>query len=121
VSEFPSVIFKERGFPLHINIVDTSGCKVEILANLSLSVSLFTMENPPKALKNNISGKKIIRGTIEAVVENGEALFTNVVINEVTSHYPNNKFCFVVMCNNSQEVKPLVISGITVRARKHKQ
>lgn len=120
-SEFPQVIYKERGFPLEVEVVDETGRRLEKLGNLNFNISLFTMENPPKVLKNNISGKKILRGSIEATCEEGLAVFNNIVINEVTSHYPNNKFCFVIMCSSCQDIKPLILSGITVRARKHKQ
>ena len=115
------MIYKERGFPLEVEATDGSGQRVEKLGNLSFNISLFTMENPPKVLKNNISGKKILRGSTEATFDNGLVVFNNIVINEASSHYPNNKFCLVIMCSNSQDIKPLILSGITVRARKHKQ
>ena len=121
INGFPEVIFKEKGFRLDVNVVDSTGASVPIPNNLNFMVALFTVENPPKLLKYNISGKKILRGTTEVVADNnGEACFQNIVINEVTSHYPSDKFCFVILCPSSQQIKPLAISGVSVRARKHR-
>ena len=121
INGFPDVIFKEKGFRLDVNVVDSAGAPVPIQNGLNFMVALFTVENPPKLLKYNISGKNILRGTTEAVANNiGEACFQNIVINEVTSHYPSDKFCFVIICPASQQIKPLAISGISVRARKHR-
>lgn len=120
-NEMPEVIHKERGFSIDLCICDQSGLQVFPQTSLNFNIELYTVENPPKLLKVNISGKKILRGTVETAVENGKVNFSNVVVNEVTSHYPNNKFFFIVSCVNSNEIKPLVISGVTVRARKHKQ
>jgi hypothetical protein len=120
ITDFPDVIFKEKGFKLNVNVLDSAGL-FPVPCGTSFMVALFTVENPPKLLKYNISGKKILRGTTEAVADsNGEICFQNIVINEVTSHYPSDKFCFVILCPGSQQIKPLVISGISVRARKHR-
>lgn len=119
-NDFPEAVYKEKGFALSAFISDHEGQQVFPQGTLNFIVELFTVENPPKVLKVNISGKKILRGTVETGIENGEIRFSNVVVNEVTSHYPNNKFCFVVSCLNSDGIKPLVVNGVTVRARKHK-
>lgn len=119
-NDFPEAVYKEKGFSLVAFISDQEGQQLFPPGILNFIVELFTVENPPKVLKVNISGKKILRGTVEAPLENGEIRFSNVVVNEVTSHYPNNKFCFVVSCLNSDGIKPLVVNGVTVRARKHK-
>ena len=121
INDFPEVIYKEKGFRLDVNIVDSTGAQVPIQNGLGFMVALFTVENPPKLLKLNISGKKILRGITEVVANiKGEACFQNIVVNEVTSHYPSDKFYFVILCPNSPQIKPLVIRGVSVRARKHK-
>lgn len=120
IGGFPEVIYKEKGFHLQANISDSNGSTVILPSTFTFIIALFTMENPPKLLKSNISGKKILRGTSEAIPEaNGIIHFRNVVINEVTSHYPNDSFCFVILCPSLSHVKPLATSGISVRARKH--
>jgi hypothetical protein len=51
------------------------------------------MDNPPCYLNKSLSGKSILRGTSEVEMnENGEINFSNIVINEVSSHYVNNAF-----------------------------
>lgn len=121
ISIFPDVIYKERGFGIEAVIFDQNNSPVQMPNGVSFIVSLFTEEDPPALLKTNISGKKILRGTVEIVTENkGNIIFQNIVINEVSSHYPNDKFCLVISCQTSGQIKPLVFNNISVRARKHK-
>lgn len=120
LNSFPDIIYKEKGFYIQANVIDSNGSTVILPSTFTFVIALFTMENPPKLLKNNISGKKILRGTSEAVPEvDGIIHFRNVVVNEVTSHYPNDSFCLVILCPSLSHVKPLATSGISVRARKH--
>lgn len=122
VGELPATIYKEKGFNLVANVVSENGTCVPIPSSNSFIVALFTVENPPKLLKTNISGKKILRGTSETISDsNGNIQFRNLVINEVTSHYPNDCFCLVIMCPNLSYIKPLATNGISIRARKHRK
>jgi hypothetical protein len=120
-SDLPERIYKEKGFSLQAHVEDEMGNRIRIQEGVMFNVALFSMENPPKLLKCNISGKKILRGTDEGMADGeGYVWFRNLVINEVTSHYPNDGFCFVVLCSSMPELKPLAIRGVMVRARKHK-
>jgi hypothetical protein len=122
VSDLPEIIYKEKGFEIIVNVIDSNGCKVIIPNTFPFIVSLFTKENPPKLLKTNISGRKILRGTCESVSDaDGNIRFRNVVINEVTSHYPNDSFCLVIYSPGLSNLKSLATSGISVRARKHRK
>lgn len=118
----PPIIYKEKGFEIRVFIADKYDRPVQISNSLKFKVLLFSSENPPKLLKLNISGKKIIRGTTESVMFcDGQVYFSNIVINEVTSHYANDSFYLVIMTFNSKTIKPLVISNVTVKARKTNQ
>ena len=122
LNEIPTVIFKEKGFDIIVNVLDTNARETIIPVANPFNIALFTKENPPKLLKTNISGRKILRGTNESVTEyDGKIRFHNIVINEVTSHYPNDSFCLVILCPSLAHIKPLIINGISVRARKHKK
>ncbi|CAG9323833.1 unnamed protein product [Blepharisma stoltei] len=115
----PSVIYKEKGFELRVFVADKNDIQIQIPNTQKFKVLLFSSENPPKLLKLNISGKKIIRGTTESVMySDGFVYFSNVVINEVTSHYTNDAFYLVIMALNSTSIKPLVIGNVSVKARK---
>ena len=117
VSQLPSPAYKERAFSLMFEIVDRNGTKVEISVPVNFKLMIFNTENPPKVLKVNTSGDKIIRGTVE-VETNGVVLFKKVVIKEVTSHFRNGCFFLVVMPKNSQEIRPFIIENFIVKARK---
>ena len=122
ISAFPDALYKERGFEIEIVILDQNNSQVQMPNGVIFIVSLFTVEDPPMLIKTNISGKKILRGTIELETKNkGRILFNNVVINEVSSHYPNEKFCLVISCQTSGQIKPLVFNNLSVKARKYKK
>mmetsp|Transcript_25378 Transcript_25378/g.24994 ORF Transcript_25378/g.24994 Transcript_25378/m.24994 type:complete len:137 (+) Transcript_25378:306-716(+) len=118
-NQLSSNIYKERGFSLTLSVRNKDGQRISISESQKFKVLVFSMDNPPKLLQLNISGKKILRGTTEASMqEDSTVTFSNVVINEVTSHYVNDSFYLVVVCENSNEVKPLAISNVCVKARK---
>lgn len=118
-------ILKERGFALTGVIKDTDGRIVPEAAGVRLIIALFTQDKPAKALELNIAGitytgKKALRGTLTAEVDTtGSFCFPNVVINEVSSHYIDDVFTLVVS-DLHDEMRPLVIRRLSVRARKAK-
>ena len=117
ISDVPCPAYKERAFSLMFEIVDRNETKVALPIPVNFKLMIFTTENPPKVLKVNTSGDKIIRGTVE-VETNGVVLFKKVVIKEVTSHFRNGSFFVVVMPKNSQEIRPFIIENFIVKARK---
>lgn len=113
--ETPSTVLKEKGFSLFVELFDSENKKIRS-ENL-FKVKLFSNEQNPKPLKLNITSKKIIRGTLEAFMNDaGMICFNNIVINEVSSHYINESFILTVTCENP-DIKPLVIENLFVRAR----
>jgi hypothetical protein len=82
-------------------------------------IMLFTTEVPPKAMKINTSGDKIMRGTTELSLARSAVKmhFTKIVIKEVTSHFRNGCFFLVVMSSNP-EIEPLIIENLVIKARK---
>ena len=117
VSDLPQPAYKERAFSMMLEIVDNSNEKVSMPIPLHFKIMLFTTESPPKLLKVNTSGDKIMRGTIE-VESSGVVFFRKIVIKEVTSHFRNGCFFLVVMPKNSNDIKPLVIENFVIKARK---
>ena len=117
VSELPQPAYKERAFSLMVEVVDRSGTRVMMPIPVNFKIMLFTTESPPKLLKVNTSGDKIMRGTIE-VESNGVVLFKKIVVKEVTSHFRNGCFFLAVMPKNSSDIKPLVIDNFVIKARK---
>jgi hypothetical protein len=111
----PSVVSKEKGFPLTLEVYDENYQKV--YCEGLFKIKLFTNETPPKPLKLNISSRKIIRGTLESCMNSsGVICFENIVINEVSSHYINESFIMVISSELNQ-IKPLIINNLYVRAR----
>jgi hypothetical protein len=112
-------LFKERGFHVTISVKGEDERMVVLRSAPRFRIALFSMDNPPKMLTVNIAGKKILRGTLESEFdEQGIVNFPNVVINEVSSHYVNDGFYMVVYNLSNKDVQPLILSNITVRARK---
>ncbi|OMJ77140.1 hypothetical protein SteCoe_23322 [Stentor coeruleus] len=120
IEDLPSIILKEKGFQITIGLFDTSLKRLQIPFHFKFQIELYTMENPPKLLEHNIHGKKILRGTlISFTVDNWKVVFNNIVINEVSSHYPNDSLKIVVQHVGSHLIRPLVINNVSVRARKN--
>lgn len=112
-------LFKERGFKVIVSIKDENDKLVLLKPHPRFRVALFTMDDPPKMLTVNIGGKKILRGTLETELNSaGCANFSNIVINEVSSHYKNDGFNLVIYGLGLTDVKPLVLPHLAVRARK---
>lgn len=117
ISELPQPAYKERAFSLMLEIVDKNEVKVNMPIPVNFKIMLFTTESPPKLLKVNTSGDKIMRGTVE-VESNGVVLFKKIVIKEVTSHFRKGCFFLVVMPKNSNDIRPFVIENFVIKARK---
>lgn len=117
ISQLPSPAYKERGFSMLLQITDLEGEKTSILNNVGFSIMLFTTESPPKLMKVNTSGDKIMRGTIEAD-GTSTVFFRKIVIKEVTSHFRNGCFFLVVAAKNADNIRPLIIPDFVIKARK---
>ena len=117
VSEMPSPAYKERSFSLNLQIVNKIGEKVFLSESFNFKVMLFTTENPPKLMKINTSGDKILKGITEAQ-GNSTIFFRKLAVKEVTSHFRNGCFFFVVTTKDSKMIRPLIIENFVLKARK---
>ena len=117
MSDLPEPAYKERAFSVLLHIVNAKGEKVTLPSSVAFTIMIFTTESPPKALKVNTSGDKIMRGTIESE-GCSTVFFRKVVIKEVTSHFRNGCFFLVIAPKNAANIKPLVIPNFVIKARK---
>lgn len=120
VENLPSVILKEKGFKLAVGLMDINQKRIHIPIEFKFKIEIFSMDEPAKLLESNIHGKKILRGTLTAnTYDHWTVIFSNIVINEVSSHYSNDSLRLVVSLIGSHIVKPLIISNVSIRARKN--
>jgi hypothetical protein len=98
-------------------IVDKDGAQVTMPKQTIFKVLLFTTESPPKLLKLNTSGDKIMRGNIE-VLSNSIVHFPKIVIKEVTSHFRNGYLFLVIAPVDDLNIQPLILSNFVIKARK---
>lgn len=117
LSEMPSPVYKERAFSLSIQIFDKNDIEVTLPCLMRFKVMLFTYECPPKMLKVNTSGDKIMRGSITAE-GNSTILFRKIVVKEVTSHFRNGCLFLIIACDNASHIQPLIIEDVVIKARK---
>jgi hypothetical protein len=121
LKDLPAFIYKEKGFSITIGLTDSSSKRLYIPSNFNFIIELHTMETPSRVLSVNIHGKKIIRGTTSSFsLDNWKVEFLNIVVNEVSSHYPNGCLRIVVFYAGSGLISPLMINNLFVRARKNK-
>ncbi|CAG9315766.1 unnamed protein product [Blepharisma stoltei] len=115
---FPSKICKERGFKLSFHLENNGNQAIKTQRNAKFNIFLVTHNEPPIVLDKNLSGKSILRGTHEAAEnENGHIQFSNIVVNEVSSHYKENSFIFIVLCLSNLNIKPFIKWNLNIRAR----
>lgn len=116
---FPSRIYKERGFQLKFFVKTLEGEMGKLQDSNVFRIILATTDDNPVILFSNISGKKILRGSVDGRPnEDGFIEFKNIVVNEVSSHYTNGCFSLIIMCLDNPDIKPFVREKIFVRARK---
>ncbi|OMJ85981.1 hypothetical protein SteCoe_12619 [Stentor coeruleus] len=118
--DIPSPIYKDRFFKLEAKIVDTSGQIIELSSRILVQLLLYTKDSPPKQLILTTTGEKIMKGNTEI---EGKSLFVfnKIAIQNVTSHYLSGALYLVVMPDNYNLVKPLIIEDVVVKARKMKE
>jgi hypothetical protein len=118
-SEIPEPAYKERGFSLALTLRDAQGNIVTPPSQLYFKLSVCTQENDFVELSHNISGKRILRGTVEERVNrDGTLVFPNIVITEVSSRHIGGSFSLVVTPSMGAPVRTLVIPKVTVKARR---
>ncbi|CAG9319930.1 unnamed protein product [Blepharisma stoltei] len=117
INEIPNPIYKERSFKILAKIVDFNGNLVTLSQQVHFKIMLFTTEDPPKNLKVNVSGQKIMRGTTETSSDSIIS-FSKVVFKEVTSHFKNGCFYLVILPTECKEIEPLIIENVAIKARK---
>ena len=114
----PVQVFKEKGFSLTLRVMSAPGLACTV-PGLHFRIQLYTEDQPPSKVTLNISGKKVLRGSIDAYSDSeGLVSFPNIVINEVSSHYLNNCFSLVVSQSGEQCVQAFTLNGLVVKARK---
>lgn len=116
-SSIPEPAYKERAFEIIAVITDLEGNQAVIPKPTTFKVLLFTTESPPKLLRLNTSGDKIMRGIIEQE-SSSEIHFSKVVIKEVTSHFRNGCVLLVIASTEETDIQPLIVESFVVKARK---
>lgn len=117
VSDMPDPAYKERAFEINAVITDLDGNQTVIPKPTTFKVLLFTTESPPKLLRLNTSGDKIMRGTTEQEASS-EIHFSKVVIKEVTSHFRNGCVLLVITSTEETDIQPYIVDSFVIKARK---
>ena len=116
-------VMRESSFSLSGFVATSDGLLSSRLSGVSLSLSLYTVDSPPRLLVSNIvgklhTGKSILRGSVQATIDaDGRFSFPKVVINEVSSHYLEDEFTLVVSAEGAQ-AKPVACRHLNVKVRK---
>jgi hypothetical protein len=138
-NEFPVPLYRERNFKFTVFLTDLEGNLVKNTNRIPLTIAIYTSENTPKYVDVNTSGNKVLKGMIDKDLVDGSVTFDKIQIKEVTSHFRNGWIFFVVqprssgnvlnnlidMTNgvmiNPQNVRPLVIEKMVVKAKRARE
>ncbi|OMJ83413.1 hypothetical protein SteCoe_15684 [Stentor coeruleus] len=116
VQGVPKPVFKNKAFSIEIKIVDMEGNEKHLSEPVLFKVMLFTNEDHPNLITCNSSGERILRGKLE-VESQFHILFRKILLKEVSSHTPSGYFCLVILPENSENIKPLVIRNVKVKSQ----
>ena len=114
--DLPRPLSKERAFRLEARVLDMKGHPVTLPEPQLFQIVLFTSETTPKLLTVNRSGQHLLTGGTSH--SNGRVVFPKVVLNEVSSHFENGTLLLAVAASRGVMVKPLVIDGVVIKARR---
>ena len=117
VGEVSNPAYKERPFSILLQLIDGNGRNAVLDKGVLCSLVIFTTENPPKAIKENFTGDKILKGITE-VYETSNFFFRNIAIREVSSHFRNGCFFLVAIPSDTIEIAPFIMGNFVVKARK---
>lgn len=116
-----SPLVREVAFGVTGLVTNKEGHTCPQTSGLILVIELYTSDSPPRQLSLNISGKKVLRGTLVAAAnEDGSWAFDRIVINEVSSHYLDDELTLVIG-SRDKSVKPLVFKHLTVKSRRKQE
>jgi hypothetical protein len=115
-SEIPRPAYKDRSFSLSLCLMNTFGKQITLEKQTKFIIQIYTLDYPVTLLERNTVGDKMLRGTYEAYSDS-VIMFKRVFVNEVSSHFRNGYFLFVVIAEDKR-VKPLIIDEFVVKARK---
>lgn len=116
-------VMRESSFTLSGFVTTSDGHLSTGLSGVSLSLSLYTVDSPPRMLVSNIvgklhTGKSILRGSVQATIgADGRFSFPKVAINEVSSHYLEDEFTLIVSAEGAK-AKPVAWRHLSVKVRK---
>ncbi|CAG9317968.1 unnamed protein product [Blepharisma stoltei] len=114
-SPIGQVLYKNKPFSLKVTI-----CGIENLnsLNFSLRIKAFTYEVPPKEIIKSSKNEQILRNSrIQDVGTAKKIKFKRVSFTGITSKFPLRKVIFMIYSEERNDLLPLIIPGIQVKAR----
>ena len=123
-SDFRSPIYKNKPFSLELKAIDPCRAPLVITSPLTFEVLVFKATLPLTEVTTvdtpeGREGTTFLTGQTRVGVANSEIiLFRDLMFSDVTSNYPENWVFVVVKCVEEQRIKPLVLEGVRIKARK---
>lgn len=141
-NKIPRLINKGKNFTIDIQLVSSIDKKIIQTHNkILLKVGLYSWQVPSTLIVNNKKGNQALTGQLEIEMVNGEAHFSSLQINEVTSKFINRVVAILILpikpCNLGtslstsldyedegnvayHKVRPLLLEKIAVKSLKKK-
>ncbi|EAR85494.2 hypothetical protein TTHERM_00442440 (macronuclear) [Tetrahymena thermophila SB210] len=133
--EIPHPFYRERNFSIKLQLYDRQGNMIQNQNKVTLTMALYTSENPPQVIKQNTLGNQILKGFLEKELYLGRVSFDKIQIKEVTSHYLNGWIYLIIFPKHPKEsklqsnqgnqdhveIKPLILEKIIVKAKKMRE
>lgn len=104
-----------------IRLEDHQGKLVDNHEVFKVCLEAFTCELPRNKIEISTEGEPIFRGKTKTKIKNGKGFFDKIRFQDLTCRYRNNWVYFVVFAEERNDVKPLVLDKVMVKAKKPKE
>ena len=125
VVDFPSIpLYVKRKFHITFRVINKNGDVVDFDQPLYCALSVLKVTADCEEVTETrtgifYSGKPILRGQVAKGFRPQESMsFQGLVFLDISGPFPQGRFNLLVRCINFQDIKPLLIEGIRVKARK---
>lgn len=117
---FPTTpLYVKRKFDISFRLICASSQPVDFQQPLYCALTIHTMNSSADKITQTRTGKPILRGQLTRGFNPREnLLFPGLVFLDISGPFPQGRVNLLIRCVNCENIRPLVIEGVRVKARK---
>jgi len=117
---FPTIpLYIKRKFDIQFRLIEASSQPVDFQQPLYCMLAILTMSSNAEEVTQTRSGKPILRGQLTRGFKPKENLrYQGLVFWDISGPFPQGRVNLWIRCVNCEAIRPLMIEGVRVKARK---